>query len=84
MGLQLVERRTNLLAADSLREGVYDDYALTRDAWLQRRNYQIDSRNGGRDTGLPPYLQDVPAPDSTTPAPTTNPPTETPAPQPAH
>lgn len=84
MGLQLVDLRTNLLAADSLREGVYDDYALTRDAWLQRRNYQIDSRNGGRDTGLPPYLQDVPAPDSTTPAPTTNPPTETPAPQPAH
>ena len=67
-GLQLVDLRTNLLAADSLREGVYDDYALTRDAWLQRRNYQIDSRNGGRDASLPLYLQDDSTPDDTVPA----------------
>ena len=45
-GLQLVDLRTNLLVADSMRAGAYDDYTLTRDAWLQRRNYQIDANNG--------------------------------------
>ena len=83
-GLQLVDLRTNLLAADSFRAGAYDDYALTRDAWLQRRNYQIDTNNSDADAALPSYLQDDSAPDSTTPASTRNPPAETPAPQPAH
>ena len=40
-GLQLVDVRTQLFAVDSMREGATDDYALLRDAWLQRRNYQI-------------------------------------------
>ena len=40
-GLQLVDVRTQLLAVDSMREGATDDYALVRDAWMQRRNYQI-------------------------------------------
>ena len=44
-GLQLVDLRTNLFAADSPHDGA-DDYRLTRDAWLQRRNYQIG--NGSR------------------------------------
>jgi phospholipid-binding lipoprotein MlaA len=87
-GLQLVDLRTNLLAADSFRAGAYDDYALTRDAWLQRRNYQIDSNNAGADPTTPPYLQDDPAPDAPRPVPdatdATQPPAETPAPQPAH
>jgi phospholipid-binding lipoprotein MlaA len=87
-GLQLVDLRTNLLAADSFRAGAYDDYALTRDAWLQRRNYQIDSNNSGADPTTPPYLQDDPAPDAPRPVPdatdATQPPAETPAPQPAH
>src|SRR3546814_7626267 len=39
-GLQLVDVRTQLFAVDSMREGATDDYALVRDAWLQRRNYQ--------------------------------------------
>lgn len=89
-GLQLVDLRTNLLAADSFRAGAYDDYALTRDAWLQRRNYQIDTNNSDADAALPTYLQDDSAPDSTTtPAAnatdaTQSPPAGTSAPQPAH
>ena len=60
-GLQLVDIRTQLFAVDSMREGATDDYTLVRDAWLQRRNYQI---NGDRDTSkqeqqeLPDYLRD--------------------------
>src|SRR4249919_1299897 len=40
-GLQLVDVRTQLLSLDSMREGATDDYSLLRDAWLQRRHYQI-------------------------------------------
>ncbi|MGO1720087.1 MAG: MlaA family lipoprotein, partial [Luteimonas sp.] len=40
-GLQLVDIRTQLMAVDRMREGAADEYALVRDAWLQRRNYQI-------------------------------------------
>jgi len=60
-GLQLVDIRTQLFAVDSMREGAADDYTLVRDAWLQRRNYQI---NGDRETSkqeqdeLPDYLRD--------------------------
>lgn len=60
-GLQLVDVRTQLLAIDSLREGATDEYALVRDSWLQRRNYQIsgDRRQPAEaDDGLPDYLLD--------------------------
>ena len=59
-GLQLVDVRTQLLSTDSLREGVVDDYALVRDAWLQRRNFQIhgDRMNEDADASLPDYLRD--------------------------
>ncbi|MCD9085165.1 MlaA family lipoprotein [Stenotrophomonas sp. SY1] len=40
-GLQLVDMRAQLLSIDSLRDGAVDEYSLTRDAWLQRRSYQI-------------------------------------------
>ena len=56
-GLQLVDLRTRLMAIDSLREGAADDYALIRDAWLQRRDYQIfGDRGGDEESGLPDYL----------------------------
>ena len=58
-GLQLVDVRTQLMAIDSMREGATDEYALFRDAWMQRRNYQI---NGDRkfegDDALPDYLRE--------------------------
>ena len=59
-GLQLVDVRTQLLSVDRMREGATDDYALVRDAWLQRRNYQIFGDRKSSDTDeapLPEYLQ---------------------------
>ncbi|MGH8053542.1 MAG: MlaA family lipoprotein [Stenotrophomonas sp.] len=41
-GLQLVDMRAQLLSIDSLRDSAVDEYSLTRDAWLQRRSYQIE------------------------------------------
>lgn len=59
-GLQLVDVRSQLLATDSFREGAEDDYTLVRDAWMQRRDYQIqgDRLNGDQNDTLPDYLQD--------------------------
>lgn len=58
-GLQLVDVRAQLLSTDSLREGAEDDYTLVRDAWSQRRNYQIfGDRMGADDEQLPDYLRD--------------------------
>jgi phospholipid-binding lipoprotein MlaA len=56
-GLSLVDVRTQLLSIDSLREGAVDEYALFRDSWLQRRNYQIGAdRKQTQDQNLPEYL----------------------------
>lgn len=57
-GLQLVDVRTQLFAVDSMREGATDDYALVRDAWLQRRNYQIAADEVDHDESLPDYLRE--------------------------
>jgi phospholipid-binding lipoprotein MlaA len=58
-GLQLVDLRTQLFAVDRLREGAEDEYALVRDAWMQRRNYQIHGDRQREDQGdLPDYLLD--------------------------
>ena len=57
-GLQLVDVRTQLLAVDRMREGATDDYALVRDAWMQRRQYQIfGERMSEVDASLPDYLE---------------------------
>ncbi|WP_045769435.1 MlaA family lipoprotein [Xanthomonas albilineans] len=61
-GLQLVDIRAQLLPFDSMRDQAPDEYQLTRDAWLQRRNYQIENnlRRGhqGEDKDLPNYLRE--------------------------
>ncbi len=60
-GLQLVDTRARLLSFDGIRDSAVDEYALTRDAWLQRRNYQIQrtlhTRTEDNDE-LPDYLRD--------------------------
>ena len=56
-GVQLVDVRAQLLSTDSLREGAEDDYALVRDAWSQRRDYQIFGDRSS-DQGLPDYLRE--------------------------
>jgi phospholipid-binding lipoprotein MlaA len=60
-GLQLVDLRSQLFALDSMREGATDEYALLRDSWMQRRNYQIfGDRIRERDDSLPDYLREEP------------------------
>ncbi|GAB6195382.1 MlaA family lipoprotein [Lysobacter xanthus] len=59
-GLQLVDLRATLMSTDALREGADDDYRLVRDAWMQRRAYQIDGDRTA-DDGIPDYLKDDPA-----------------------
>ncbi len=57
-GAQLVDRRAALLPIESMREDAPDEYTMIRDAWLQRRQFQIESdrrREPGDD--LPDYLQ---------------------------
>jgi phospholipid-binding lipoprotein MlaA len=43
-----------------MREGATDDYTLVRDAWLQRRNYQIagDRETSKQEQELPDYLRE--------------------------
>ncbi len=41
VGLSFVNRRAELLAFDASYESAYDQYAFIRDAWLQRREYQV-------------------------------------------
>ncbi|MFC6840615.1 MlaA family lipoprotein [Xanthomonas theicola] len=60
-GLQLVDTRAQLLSLDSLRDDAPDEYQLTRDAWMQRRNYQIEGDLRGhkrQDNDLPDYLRE--------------------------
>ena len=59
--LQLVALRAKLLSIEGLMsQGAVDEYALFRDMWLQRRNYQINQTGQAQDAPpeqtLPPYL----------------------------
>lgn len=47
-GLQLVDTRSQLTAIDDIRANAVDEYALVRDAWLQRRTYQIENDLRGK------------------------------------
>lgn len=47
--LEIVDVRTRLLPIDQFRRDAFDDYVFVRDAWIQRRNHQIQQdlrRNG--------------------------------------
>ena len=60
--INVVNIRAQLLSTDALREGAVDDYRLLRDAWWQRRNYQIwGENNPDGSSQLPDYLQTTPA-----------------------
>ena len=63
-GLQLVDTRAQLLAIDDLRDTAVDEYSLVRDAWMQRRNYQIENdlrskRERGHDDANSPIPVDA-------------------------
>ena len=59
-GLQLVDTRSQLLSLDVMRQDAADDYALVRNAWMQRRTFQIegDRRRREQSDGLPDYLEE--------------------------
>lgn len=57
LGLYVVDTRANLLDADKLVNDVaLDRYSFIRDAYLQRRKAQVDSRRAGPDA--PAYSED--------------------------
>jgi len=49
--LEVVSMRQGLLGFDATLEGAYDEYALVRDGWLQRRQFQLK----GDQAELPDY-----------------------------
>ncbi|KAF1704623.1 MlaA family lipoprotein [Pseudoxanthomonas kaohsiungensis] len=59
-GLQLVDKRSQLLSLDAMRQDASDEYALVRNAWMQRRTFQIegDRRRREQSDGLPDYLEE--------------------------
>lgn len=55
--ISLIDKRTRLLAFDSLKDEVADDYLLVRDAWAQRRTFQIGG-SADDEASLPDYLKE--------------------------
>ena len=60
--ITVIDIRAQLLSTDALRQGAVDDYRLLRDAWWQRRNYQLWGDNVDGASQLPGYLQPAPEP----------------------
>ncbi len=58
VGISLVNRRAELLPFDASFDSAYDRYAFIRDAWLQRREYQV--RDGEVSPDIPPEELEVP------------------------
>ena len=44
-GLEIIDERAALLATEATLESAYDRYGIMRDAWVQRREYQIFDGN---------------------------------------
>ena len=64
IGISFVNRRAELLAFDSSYQAAYDPYAFIRDAWLQRREYQVKDGDVADDIPLDESLDpEDPAPD---------------------
>ena len=53
--LEIVDGRVSMLSMDQARRDAYDEYTLVRDAWTQRRNFQIrqDSEAPDNDRPMP-------------------------------
>lgn len=87
VGISFVNRRAELLPFDATYESAYDQYAFIRDAWLQRREYQV--RDGEVEDEIPleeleEAAEDEALEDAAGPPPPDVPPEagEAPAPQP--
>jgi phospholipid-binding lipoprotein MlaA len=70
---ELVNRRAQLLSAESLQDNAYDPYSFTRNAWLQRREYLISDGASADDVEIP-VEEEIPegAPAGKTDAPAAN------------
>lgn len=68
---EIVDRRAQLLSAESVQENAYDRYAFVRNAWLQRREYLISDGASADDVEILPEEEapaDAPADAPVTPA----------------
>ena len=76
--IDLLDQRAGLLELDSQLERSYDRYAFVRNAWMQRREYQVKDGNvEDQSLELEEEFKDDPEPAPETP------PTDTPPPPPA-
>lgn len=57
LGLNVVNKRANLLPADKLVEDAFDPYIFVRSAYLQSRHHEIE-RNS-HETNFPPYTTET-------------------------
>ncbi len=77
--IQLVDRRSRIMDVERQLEGVFDPYAFIRNAWLQRREYQV---RDGDVIEAPPEeeteMLDAPTDDSATSDAAAEPPAEPP------
>jgi phospholipid-binding lipoprotein MlaA len=55
--INLIDKRARLMAFDSLKDEVVDDYLLVRDAWSQRRKFHIGDSTDD-EASLPDYLDE--------------------------
>ncbi|MGH8310724.1 MAG: MlaA family lipoprotein, partial [Steroidobacteraceae bacterium] len=58
--LSTVDRREGLLAADPTLDAAFDRYAFIRNAWLQRREFQVRDGDVPEDEPLPDEFEDEP------------------------
>jgi phospholipid-binding lipoprotein MlaA len=83
-----IDRRARLLSLDDTLKNVYDPYAFIRDAYLQRRAYQISDGKVSDDTLVDPGADDAapePTPDTSSKRdPSENPASEEHVPPPPH
>lgn len=71
---ELVERRAGLLGTDEVLQSSYDPYVFMRNAYLQRREYQVKDGKAPPDEGFEIFEDDEPPVDQgATPAPLTAP-----------
>lgn len=79
VGLSFVNRRAELLSFDASMDSAYDRYAFIRNAWLQRREYQV--RDGDVPDDIPLDEFEDPAPEEDAPPPEGEPPPDQPPPE---
>ena len=81
--LNLLDMRANLLDLDAQIDKSYDRYAFIRNAWLQRREFQVTDGNvDDASLELEQGMEEEPAPDAAADAPAAEPAPENAAPAP--